>query len=346
MLGRFILVFIVLVSALYSESCYSVNLIDVKKKNIHKLKKNFNVPPECIIAKIGKYGSVRCGCTKTYKQAKHLLDTKYTQYDGAFVRQTRKSRFKKHTTSKDISIPVKKTIVKKKKVQALKKSTIVIPRNATFSYVKIDQESGKLVDIHKRKKKETISTKKRVSTLNARVNKILKKKSSSTEKTKKVVHTTKYKQKPIKVKKSNTHVKKAASKKITSKKDIYTPMKITKPFIMQPKKEPIKDEAIRNKLNLLKHKLKVLPKKKEDDFVIIEPQKITPIKKKHPKKSKHSTKKKYFHEEDKDIAEILNFIDSDDDLDDIIEDKPLIDKEDEDFFNDDFDEKNDLFFDD
>ncbi|SFV75883.1 hypothetical protein MNB_SM-3-813 [hydrothermal vent metagenome] len=245
-------------SALYgSKTCYSIALMSVKKENVENLKEEFQFPKECIIANIGRYASVRCGCFPTSQQASKLLNTpRYSEFQDAYVTKTRKSRFahnqfafnavEENIQEEDDNAiiddtppqpqPIQKTIKKEKK-------------DISYEYVKIDPKTGKLI---------TVSTKK--------------------------------------------EEKKPISHKIHQ--------------ILKPKENT----------------------KIDDDKVMQKLKEITPqLKKEKPKTvAPKKPKKKYFHDEDEDIKEILDFIDSESDVDTEIKDKPKIDKKDEEFFYSDF----------
>ena len=315
---KFILALVFISSALYAQSCYSVGLMNISKKNAQELQNKFNFPKECIIANIGIFKSVRCGCLDTYKQAQTNLENNYGHYEGAYIVQTSRSRFNK-LELKPKKLQYRKTITSKKRI----KKNLFIPKNAIFDYVTIDQKTGKLVSYLKPKqrsyrKKRVI---KKVDDLNARVRKILE---VQNNKQKKIV------KKPRRVlqKPKRVYVKKEISPK-AHKQVIYK------------RQDSLEDKAIKAKLKKLTTQLKpVKNDTKVKELEIFEPRKIIPT-----KKTSKAPKKKYFHEEDEDISEILDFIDSEEDLNNDIIDKPTIDENDKEFFYDDFDQDNDIYLD-
>jgi len=297
---------LLLSSSLYSQSCYSVGLINVKKINKNKLYENFSFPKECIIAEIGNFASVRCGCHKYSRDAQKDLRTKYKNYDGAYVVQTRKDRFdtKVEKTEPEVEvqetkhIEITKTPIAQNKIETSKpqktteKEDIKVPQNTKFEYVKLDPKTGKLIIVTAEEDETTTQN-------------------IETQEPKKVQEV--LDAKPV--------VKKHTTKRIAPKKPHQTKIQKHKKVIQKqlPSTE-IKDEKILNKIKILKTKLKAP----------------------EPKPAQH--KKTYFHEEDKDISDILEFIEAEDDFDVDVDDNADLDEKDS--FYDDIDEEDDINLDD
>ena len=328
--GFFLFVSSVVVSSIYASSCYSVGLIDVRKSNASGLKERFHIPQECITPTIGRFVSVRCGCYDTTKEAKRALKKKYRKYKDASIVQTRRSRFS-NKTSKPLTVSKKpkhkvihKKVVPQKRVVETPQKVIEIPKDAQIDLVQIDPITGKLVVV-KSSQESAIESFVKVE-----------KPQPKKKVVKKVVHTKHVnKRKPIVHKSAVLQQAKPIPKKLLH----TTPQKVrvTRTHIQRDKVDTIKDEKILKKLQALKPQLKKEPQPKKA-FKIEEPKKLKPLQKHISKKEK-----KYFHEQDSEIADILEFIDSDEELD---ADTPASTKKDEDFFYDDFSEENDVYLDD
>lgn len=311
-----LIISVILSSNIYaSATCYSVGLIDVRKQNADGLRERFHIPNQCIIANIGRFASVRCGCFNTSKEAQEQKNTVYQNYSDAYVVKTKRERFSKQQQ------PQKHHQIKK--TQPTDQKTSHSQNNEHFALVKIDPITKKLIPVteeevkhQKTEKKPKFQAKKRKETKPYKI-----KRSQPTHTTTQhIVH-----------RKTTTMQPKVIAKPVPQK---LIQKAHTAPVHHKTQKQmtPINDEKIMQKLQALKPHLKGQTSNEKQHTIH-----------KHKEEPKHiapKKEKKYFHEQDEDIADILEFIDSEEDLG--VENT----KDDESFFYDNFDEENDLYLDD
>ena len=126
--------------ALSSQSCYTVQLVSVSKKEKHaKSLYEESYDKSCHIFEIGKNLTVRCGCFDTYAEAKKHQKNVAQEYKKSYIATTYRSRFakfneKKEQTRKEVIVPLPLAKTAPQESVALKPAmeTIVAPATVTL----------------------------------------------------------------------------------------------------------------------------------------------------------------------------------------------------------------------